>query len=325
MHRKNPAAPRALSRVLLAAALGLAVSATVAPPAHAADMSFEPGPVDSPHYWGKIIEGEDAQAHAWLVRSSQLPGAADTTLVQAHSHDKKLPRTVNTGAAPADLRAGQFPLGRATEGIAVAVDGKLPPKKPGGDLVDAKGAVFAGVTAKSLDIGLPYWTGGQGTPALSPIGLHLENVSTTATAAPGKPVAFKRNPVKGYLSLLGQKMIEVPKDFPVGELPNFGGIISPKKGTTPAISLVLNEQVSTDAKGQPTLGKDGKYAFDEQASSGYTNAFHFTLLGTNAADLTVGHAAALSSAPVTAPGKTGAAGRTGAAGKDGRPAKGTRS
>jgi hypothetical protein len=59
---------------------------------------------------------------------------------------------------------------------------------------------------------------------------------------------------------------------------------------------VLNEQVTTDSQGKPTEDANGRYRFDPKATSGYANAAHVSVLGLNAIDVTVAHAAVVTKA-----------------------------
>ncbi|MER5888852.1 hypothetical protein ABT160_33925 [Streptomyces sp. NPDC001941] len=282
----SPASRRA-ARLLVAAGLGLAVTAAVAAPAGAAGTRAIPDPVAD---WGTVIDTEDCvQADAWALRVIKKGGLlADSTSVEARypsadgvpSSAQTLPgEVVDLRVLGVNLHAGQG-VGVSSRALGhTRIDAS-------GDPVPQRGAVYAETSAAMLETGHPYIPGIPGFKdgvQLSPVGVHLENVKVTAQAEPGKPVAMDVSSDGGYLSIAGHKIKPLPAVLP----PNFGVRVPDDRNLPPLFTAVFNEQVTTDAKGRPT------HHFDPRATSGYANALHLSILGTHVADITVGHAAVL--------------------------------
>lgn len=249
--------------------------------------------------WGTVVPGgQRPQSDAWIAKVRGLNGSVDTTLFESHYPEiPQAPSTRAGGKGLIDLTATPALPGLPGTSIGVGsalytnAIGDALPSTEGADDVPFPGAAYAQAGGASIDVGLPYVPNAlPESVQLSPWGLHLDGIEVEATAKPGMPVAFSgRGPTSGYISSFGAKVVDVPTEFP----PNFGVRI-PADHSEPAIAQVeLNEQVTVDSEGNPTVDAAGEYVFDPNASSGYVNAGHATVLGLNTADITIGHAAVL--------------------------------
>lgn len=245
--------------------------------------------------WGTVIPNVPApQSHAWLVRVDGI--IADKAVFASHypvmpgapkvrSGGSELIRLVPEAKAPLIPAVGLgVASGAYTKAIGNAVSGN-----PGQMDLPYPGAAHAEAAATSIDVGVPYISniipGGR---QLSLVGVHLEGVRVAVTSWRQRLKFSGMGPVAGYVSLLGRPLLEVPTDYIEPNL----GIRLPEDRSEPALAeVVLNEQVTTDSDGKPTENAKGRYEFDPKATSGYANAAHVSVLGLNAIDVTVAHAA----------------------------------
>ncbi|MEV3861381.1 hypothetical protein AB0J38_44630 [Streptomyces sp. NPDC050095] len=271
--------------------VALAVAAVLAAPGSAHPATPLGAEVPDGGDWGTVLaDGGPLQADAWVARVRGLGGVADTALFETHHPaTAKAPHEQGGGDRLADLAPDGFGIGAGSLLFSRALGDARPASPASEQTVKAPGSAFAEAGGASVSVGLPYLANPTGGVQLSPIGVHVDGVTVSALASPGKPVAFSGGVTGGYFSLAGEPVVTVPKLWPT----NFG-VRLPADYTRQAIALaVTNEQVTTDTSGRPTRGADGGYKFDPKATSGYVNAVHVSLLGTQVADVTVGHAAVL--------------------------------
>lgn len=253
--------------------------------------------------WGTVVpNGGCAQADAWVASVRGLGDTVDARLFESHS--PAVPTAPGSRSGGKDLVnltvpslfGTQMGLGVGSALYSRALANKLPANPGASDTIPAFCAAYAEAGGGSIDVGLPYVSSPlPGAPQLSPVGLHVEGLSVDATATLGKPVTLNSGAARGYISSLGTRLLAVPPMWPV----NFG-IRIPADRAQPVLALATtNEQVTTDSSGRPTLDPSGQYFFNPNASSGYVNAVHVSILGTNGADIVVGHAAVLSGLPGT--------------------------
>ncbi|MFC7305849.1 hypothetical protein ACFQVC_16680 [Streptomyces monticola] len=228
--------------------------------------------------WGTIADTSDTtQANAWALRTLGR-GKGDVRLAEAH--------------LPAGPKAP------------TAVKGLLPEAEPlkahGKDfgtvqnLTSTTSAANGTVTARSriggLTLGLPYITGPEPMPAdKAPLRLELRDAEATATGRAGRPPQFSTSAKGGKLLSFGRELARF--DGPLA--PNRGLRIPADKARPAQLLATLNEQITTDEQGHPSVGPNGGYARDPQATSGYVNTAHLTLLAPEAMDVTIGHAAVI--------------------------------
>jgi hypothetical protein len=260
----------------------------------------QPGP-DPAADWGTVVSnGGCAQSDAWIASLRGLGGNVDTRLFESHSPPTPAaPQARNGGKDLVNLTMPslfglQIGLGAGSALYTRALANKVPAGAGAPDTTPSFCTAYAEAGGASIDLGLPYLSNPGGGTQLSPVGVHLEGVSVDATATPGKPVVLNGSAVRGYLSSLGSPVITIPP-----QSVNAGLRIPPDRSQPVLALATTNEQVTTDSSGRPTLDQAGHYAFDPTASSGYVNAVHISLLGTNGADLVVGHAAVLTGFPET--------------------------
>ncbi|GAB3674361.1 hypothetical protein GCM10027589_44340 [Actinocorallia lasiicapitis] len=272
------------NRAAVGAGLAAVCAITMAQPASA---GWEPDAED----WGTVVPNAGCvQADAWVARVKGIGGSANSALFE--SHFPTLPTAPDHQGGGQDLinmTEAESGIGKGSALFTRAAGNKKPvdPGFAGTQLVDAPCGAYAEAGGASITVGLPYVPGP--TVPLSPIGVHLEGIVVSANSQPGSPVHLEGGITGGYISSFGVKQVTIPKVWAA----NFG-LRVPADHAVPAVALaVTNEQVTTDNKGVPTLDSHGKYFLDPTATSGYVNAAHATVLGLNAADATVGHAAVL--------------------------------
>jgi hypothetical protein len=258
-------------------------------PAFAADPSLPPSSDD----WGTVVPGVPGpQADAWVARLRGFYGVVNTTLFE--SHDPPVPgapRFATGGKGVVTLPGIGIGSGLASRALA----NSLPASTASAPAVPTPGAAYAMFTGGWIDAGMPYipnplpGSNHHNQPNLSPIGLHLDGLTGEVWSRPGKPLAVRGSFGTGYLSSFGVKVVDVPVDWPENTV-----IRIPQDPTEPATGLFgFKEIVTTNSDGQPTMDSTGHYRYSPTASSGYLNAAHASFLDTNAADLTIGHAATL--------------------------------
>lgn len=263
---------------------------------------------DGPDAWGTIVPGnkECTQSDAWMVSIKGAFGIVNTKLFE--SHFPSIPDAPDHRNGGKDLVNLTFPAFGTRVGLGVvsalytrAIGNELPANPGDGspsseDTVASRCSAFAEAGGGAVDVGVPYiapaTTGGT---QRSPIGVHVEGISVDATARPGQPVALNGGAARGYFSVGGKKVISIPPLWPT----NFGVRIPSDRSLPTLATAITNEQVTTDNQGRPTLDSKGHSFTDPTATSGYVNAVHASALGTNGADVIVGHAAVLTrSSPV---------------------------
>ncbi|MCX5174597.1 hypothetical protein [Streptomyces virginiae] len=196
---------------------------------------------------------------------------------------------IQRGPGAVDLAPGGVRVGTAGSPFSRVLADALPSNTAGAADEPTPGAVFAQAGGAGFDIGIPYLPRPGGGIQLSPVGVHLDGVNTSAVSLPGKAVELAGHAAGGYVSIAGEKVADIPPGCP----PNTAIRIPEDPSRPPVALLVVNEQVTTDSQGRPTLGKDGKYAFDPEATSGYVNVIHMSVLGNDVAEVTIGHAAVI--------------------------------
>jgi len=281
---------RLRSRRLRFAAVGILAGVCVLSaltPAFATD-----DPPENSVDWGTVVTGTPGpQADAWIASVKGIGGLVDTTLFEAH--DPATPDAPSTRGGLEDGISIPF-LGYISALGTVALANKLPAGSDGAPDVPMPGAAYAKASGGEITVGLPYVPNPfPGGTQLSPVGLYADGIQTEAKVLPGKPVAFSGKFGDFSLSSFGFNIIHIPLEWPV----NFGVRI-PQNRWLPAIAEVMTkEEVTTNSLGQPSKDKDGNYVFDPKATAGYVNAGHVSILGTDVADATVGHAAVIGGAP----------------------------
>lgn len=264
-------------------------------PALAADA---PPPPPNSDDWGTIVPNlPGPQADAWIVRVKGFGGIINSTLFE--SHDPPIPAAPNTfaGAEKGITIPG---LGIASGISTRALRNKLPSGTQGGPDVPYPGAAYARAEGGLVDIGFPYIPNpipGMNQPSLSPLGFHADGIQVELWAKPGKPLTVKGAFGTAWMSMFGVKVVDAPAEWPENTV-----VRIPSDYSQPPVALAgFKEIVTTNNLGQPTLDAKGHYIYSRTASSGYENAGHASMLGTNAADVTVGHAAVLLGPPVIVP------------------------
>jgi hypothetical protein len=280
--------------------------------------------------WGTVMALPGCvQSDAWIARLKGLGGIVNTTLFQAHYPEFGQARKTAGGKALVDLKipdptrfTSGISFGQASGFYAKAIGNALPSTEISGDDVATTCAAYAEAGGAMIDVGLPgipgfsFFTGAAnalgslinkvnpfrpGTSLSwselrdsSPLRVHAEGIAVSARSVPGKPIEFAGNFAHGYIASFGKKFIDIPAKWPA----NFGVEVPTPFG--PPLALVTtNEQVTTNPNGTGTLAPGrSTYQYNPIAAGGYINAIHVTVLGTNAADLTVGHAAVLNGTPV---------------------------
>ncbi len=241
--------------------------------------------------WGSVVPSKQCgQADAWVARLTGLGKVVNASLFESSSPA--------TPSAPEELGGGDklvnltlppgIGLGVVSALHTRAVGDKLPGNIGQPNLVPAPCTAYAQAEGASVDVGLPYIASPvPGGTQMSPLGVHVDAISVDATALPGKPVKFRGGAAAGYISVLGNKIVDIPKLWPV----NFGARIPADYKQPPFALASTNEQVTTKDDGSPTTDATGHYKYDPAARSGYVNAIHASVLGLNVVDATIGHAA----------------------------------
>ncbi len=271
-------------RAATAAGLALTVAVTAMGTAHADEK-------DPSYDWGTVVDTKDGvQANAWVIGITGVGRILDARMFESASPGTpKAPREMEGGNELVNLAPGGIGLGKISALYSKALTNKLPVSKSGKRTIPAPGAVYANAGGASVDIGVPYVENPFGGTALSGIGVHVDAIDVHARSLPGRPVEFQGGAASGEISLFGHKLIEIPPIWAV----NLGATIPGTGNDAAPIIAQTNEQITTDAKGVPTKGKNGSYAYDPRATSGYVNAIHASVLGPNVADVTIGHAAVI--------------------------------
>ncbi|KAI8866894.1 hypothetical protein GQ42DRAFT_172270 [Ramicandelaber brevisporus] len=244
--------------------------------------------------WGTVVDTPSGiQATGWFMRLQGLQAVPDAQLFVAHDPElPSAPKIQTSSGQLVDLNpGGSFPAGKAQSiQVRSMTNKRLPPNMSTKEPEDAIGHVFADCSVSSFDVGFPYVASpNMGGVQQSPIGVHAEGLKVSAYSQPGKPISFTLEATGGYVSVAGTKVVDLPPIWPA----NFAVRI-PEDASQPAVAnIVFNEQVTTDELGVPTTGPDGHFKFDAKATSGYVNAIHLSLLGTEVADITIGHAAVI--------------------------------
>ncbi|CAM5622244.1 hypothetical protein SSPIM334S_02809 [Streptomyces spiroverticillatus] len=243
--------------------------------------------------WGSVLQtDETVQADTWSVRAKGEAG----TLVEGdtRSHFPAFdgaPTTTDQRGKAVQLQYNGQPMGLLIEPFTETRKLKGTGKGDnGGDGVRARTLI------ETIDLGMPYTAhdGPGGGAAKAELGLKLDKVKVVAEALPGKPVHFDTSVGSGALYAKGKALITVdPKKNPRSWAPNAGIRFPMDPKVAPRLIVTVNEQITTDGQGYPTMDDDGSYRFDPKALSGYANAVHLTVLTPDIADITIGHAAAL--------------------------------
>ncbi|WP_327354761.1 hypothetical protein [Streptomyces sp. NBC_01304] len=280
-------------RALLTAGLALTAVAAAALPAQA----YVPPGVDD---WGTVVDTKDCvQADAWVVGVKGLGKIVDTQLFESHyPTTPKAPKMHAGGRKLVNLAPGGFGLGKVSALYSRAMGHAHPSEALGGVDVPARGEVYADAGGAAVDVGVPYIANPSPAPdatQLSPIGVHVEGITVSAYSRPGRTVEFTGGAARGYISIAGLRIIDIPPLWAV----NLGLRIPEDYTKAPLALATTNEQVTTDEQGEPTKGKNGSYKYNPKATSGYVNAIHASVLGTEVADVTVGHAAVLRDPKIT--------------------------
>lgn len=275
------------------AAVGVPMAA-LAPPA-----ASNSGPSASDD-WGRVAPGGlCAQSTAWLKASQNALGMIVYKILETHS--PALPGAPEERLDHREKVSLHMPpedgiwVGNYSKVFSRSYTGKYD-KDPGTKRwVSEPCAAYAESGSQWSDFGFPYFPPVfPGLPSNSPVGFRMENIRSSAIGRPGKPAQFKTTADTLWISVLGIKY-DAPKTRGNVMEPNHGFRIPLDRTKPPLGSIMANEQVSTDAKGNPTVDSTGAYQFDATASSGYVNGGHFTLLGATAVDWAVFHAGVLTS------------------------------
>ncbi len=226
--------------------------------------------------WGTVTDNDTpAQADTWSVRVRGANG--DAQLTEAHLPAlPDAPSSVSGAAKPVELgKAYSFgSLHRLSSRTWMA-----------------DGSVHAESKLGRVELGLPYLRA-AGKPVdvkRLPVRLDLRDAVTTAVGHADRAAEFRTEIKGGSATSFGRELLTF--DGPLK--PNTSVRIPADTKLPPWGLLTFNEQITTDAQGHPTAGKDGRYAPEPGAGSGYANAAHLTLLFPEALDMTIGHAAVL--------------------------------
>ncbi|WP_329119891.1 hypothetical protein [Streptomyces sp. NBC_01465] len=278
------------ANALLTAGLALTAVTAVATPATAN------APVGADD-WGTVVDTTDClQADAWVARVKGLGSILDTALFESHyPSTPKAPTQQAGGNKLVDLAPGGIGIGKVSALYSRAMGHSHPNTVSGGTAIPARGEAYADAGGAAVDVGVPYVQNPLGGTQLSPLGVHVEGITVSAYSKPGKAVAFTGGAARGYISVAGARIIEIPPIWAT----NLGVRIPEDYSKPPLATATTNEQVTTDSKGMPTLGPDGHYKFDPKATSGYVTGIHASVLGTEVADVTVAHAAVIRDAART--------------------------
>ncbi|SDK53086.1 hypothetical protein [Streptomyces indicus] len=227
--------------------------------------------------WGTVVStDEPAQANAWALRALGAGGGADARLVEAHL--PALPHAPAAANVTKPLELGK----KYSFGTLHHLSART---------FLQNGAVHAEARIGRAELGVPYLkAAGKPVPEKRlPVRLELRDAVTTATGRADRAPEFRTEVGGGSVVSFGRELHRFD-----GPLKPNTGLRLPADSKLPAWGLLtLNEQITTDAQGHPTTGKHGGYAPDPQATSGYANAAHLTLLFPEALDMTAGHAAVL--------------------------------
>ncbi|MFC7307022.1 hypothetical protein ACFQVC_22675 [Streptomyces monticola] len=281
-------------RMAATAGLGLAALLCSVMPAQAENA--EKDPVTDSDQWGVVLDDtkDCVQADAWVARLKGVAGIIDIPLFE--SHYPGIPRAGHTQAGGADLinltdRNG-VGLGKASALFTRAMGHQTPAETQGGKFKDFRGSSYAEAGLGTIEVGLPLDTkkpkndGGR----YGLLGVEVGVIDVSAWSKPKQAIEFTGGAAGGSLNLAGVQVLNVPPLWGV----NVGLSLPPDHPELPWVSVMTNEQVTTDKKGVPTRkAGTNKYQYDTNATSGYINAIHLSLFGTNVADLSLGHAAVI--------------------------------
>ncbi|MFE0174770.1 hypothetical protein ACFWZ2_20845 [Streptomyces sp. NPDC059002] len=284
------------TRAAFAAGLGIVMALTITTTAVSAQAYDGHDPENSD--WGEVLKTspDGLQANAWVARVQGLQGIVDTALFESHyPTTPKAPAEQSGGKKLIDLAPAGIGIGKGSALYSRAMGNKFPATTSSDTPVPAPGVAYADAGGAAVDVGIPYIQNPTGGTQLSPLGIHVEGITVSAMSVPGKPVHFTGGAARASLSSMGADLIKIPPLWPV----NFGARIPADYSKPPVALATTNEQVTTDNKGKPTLGEDKHYKYDAKATSGYVNAIHASILGTEVADVTIGHAAVLRDASLT--------------------------
>ncbi|MBC9714302.1 hypothetical protein H9Y04_17210 [Streptomyces sp. TRM66268-LWL] len=277
-------------RAATAAGLALTVAVTAMGTAHADEKE--------PSYdWGTVVETKDGvQANAWVIGVTGIGRLINARMFESASPGTpKAPREMEGGNELVNLAPGGVGLGKVSALYSKALTNKLPANKSSKSTFPVPGAAYANAGGGSVHIGLPYVENPFGGTPLSGLGVRVDAIDVHARSLPGRPVEFQGGAASGEITLFGTKIVEIPPIWAV----NLGATIPGGGDDAAPIIAQTNEQITTDAKGVPTKGKNGSYQYDPRATSGYVNAIHASVLGPNVADVTIGHAAVIRDAAKT--------------------------
>ncbi|MFB7178602.1 hypothetical protein ACFCYI_12965 [Streptomyces sp. NPDC056257] len=240
--------------------------------------------------WGAVdATAAPVQARAWMVRVRKLGPVVDATMFEsgfpAGPHAPE--RAGGTGSV--DLATGGVAIGRGDSLSSRALGNALPDARDGRRPdVPTPGAAYAQTGAATLEVAIPYAADSADGTQPSKVCVHLAALTASALSQPGKAIQFSGT-AGGHLSIMGAKEIDIPAMWPA----NFPFRL-PADTSKPALAIgFLNEQITTDSQGQPTRGKNGAYAYDPKATSGFTNAVRLIVFGDETTEVTIGHAAVI--------------------------------
>ncbi|MET9517928.1 hypothetical protein [Streptomyces sp. NPDC002994] len=255
-------------------------------------MTLQTPPMVQPsdNGWGIVAAGSHpSQAHAWTAWLTGF-GPQDSFFFQAHAPEAAdAPGHASGRQTLHELKASGSALGKVAAPMSRAARNALLSPSAGPDVSAERGTAHADSRLASGDVALAYAVDPDGGAPLSPFGVHVEAATAEAVTKPGQPVTLASGARHAYVTSAGRKVATVPAEWPV----NFSVRIPADTSQPVAALVVFNEQVTTDAQGRPTLGKDGRYAYDPKSTSGYVNAVRLTVYGERRAELTMGHAAVL--------------------------------
>ncbi|MEV3861380.1 hypothetical protein AB0J38_44625 [Streptomyces sp. NPDC050095] len=270
---------RSARGALTAAVATLTALAATAP----AQAHITPGHESAEQTWGARAATGAGQANAWVARISGIPRLSDVPLGAArHPAAPDAPELRRTGTRTLGLSVDRRPVGKVSALFARTMADQLPGAQ--GTLSPAAtGTAYADAGGGTLDLRIPTTTPGGENDKPTVIGIHLEGLSTSALARPGKPVAFTTGFTSGGLYVGEKKVVDLGEHAG----PNTKVQIPGPSPRFPLAVATVNEQVTTDAKGVPDKVNR------PDAGAGYVNAVHLTVLGPVIVDVTVGHSAVI--------------------------------
>ncbi|KAI8077760.1 uncharacterized protein BX664DRAFT_369429 [Halteromyces radiatus] len=246
----------------------------------------------NPDDWGTVVRTSDGvQADSWIARLKTIEvtdgrffEAASPTRPNAPNRQVEAEGTINIAPGGVNIGKGSALASRADSNA-------YPQSDSGKQTITAPGVSYAESGGTMLDIGHPYVDNPNGGTQISLIGVHIDACRATAISIPGKPVKFE-GCGGGYISVSGTKVVDIPSLGPA----NFWVRVPQDQSQPQIANVIINEQVTTDDQGNPTVDSNGIYKYDPKATSGYINGVRIII---EHGEITALHAAVIRDASKT--------------------------